>query len=47
MKTSNTQTGKRTFYASENVDDFAKIGGMFLGSKINGKIKKINIDDYK
>ena len=47
MKTSNTQTGKRKFYASENVDDFAKIGGMFLGSMINDKIQKINIDDYK
>lgn len=47
MKNSNTQTGKRAFYASENVDDFAKIGGMFLGSKINDRITKIDIDDYK
>lgn len=47
MKKSNTAIGARTFYASENVDDFTKIGEMFLGSKINGKIQKINIDDYK
>ena len=44
------QTGKSggsySFYVSDKVDSFEKLGGMFLGKEIAGMVKTVDIEKY-
>lgn len=38
--------GQYSYYVSDNVDSFVKLGGTFLQREINGQVRKIDIEKY-
>lgn len=38
--------GRHQFYVSDTIDNFAKLGSMFLNEDINGTVKRIDIDSF-
>lgn len=41
-----TVSGKCSYFVSDRVDTFEELGGIFLETSINGKVKKIDIEKY-
>ena len=39
-------TEQYSYYVSDSVTSFEELGGIFLETKINGKVKKIDIEEY-
>ena len=39
-------SGNHSFYVSDKVDSFEKLGGMFLGKEIAGMVKTVDIEKY-
>lgn len=40
------QTASYSFYVSDRVDNFEKLGGMFLGREIKGQVETVDIEKY-
>ena len=43
---SDKKAGKYSFFVSDKVDSFEKLGGMFLGKEISGMVETVDIEKY-
>ena len=45
-QTKSEQKGNFSYYVSDSVQDFSKVGSLFLGQDITEQVKKIDIEQY-